>query len=184
MLDFGARRAAVEQTQAQYDAAVASYRQTVLSDFQSVEDQLAGLRILAAEVAQYDRAIESAAHYLDLALTRYKAGVDSYLNVITAQNTVLSNRETQVQTQLRQMTASVSLIMALGGGWDASQIPDYRKIMKKPPKWAPQTGPERPAGTEAPANPPVRPRDSAAREPAAGRVARSTAALRLKSRIQ
>lgn len=154
LLDFGARRGAVEQTQASYDSAVASYRQTVLSDFQSVEDQLASLRILAQEVSQYDTAIQSAAHYLDLSLTRYKAGVDSYLNVITAQNTVLTNRETQVQTQLRQMTASVSLIMALGGGWDASQIPNYDKILKKPPKWSPQTGPAPQAPPVAPANPP------------------------------
>jgi NodT family efflux transporter outer membrane factor (OMF) lipoprotein len=154
LLDFGGRRGVVEQTQAAYDSAVATYRQTVLGDFQAVEDQLAGLRILEQEVSEYDTAIASAAHYLALSLTRYKAGVDSYLNVITAQNTVLTNRETQVQTQLRQMTASVSLIMALGGGWDASQLPNYQEILKKPPKWTPQTGPAPQAPPDAPANPP------------------------------
>ncbi|MBV8550199.1 MAG: efflux transporter outer membrane subunit [Acidobacteriaceae bacterium] len=153
LLDFGARRGAVEQSEAQYDSAVAAYRQTILSDFQAVEDNLASLRILAQEVAEYGTAITSSAHYLDLALTRYKAGIDSYLNVVTAQNSVLTNRETQVQTQLRQMTASVSLIMALGGGWDASQLPRYEEVLQKPAKWSPATSPA-PVAPVAPANPP------------------------------
>lgn len=158
LLDFGARRGAVEQAEANYDAAVASYRQTVLSDFQTVEDNLASLRILATEVEQYGTAVGASAHYLDLAMIRYRTGVDSYLNVITAQNTLLSNRETQVQAQLRQMTASVGLIMALGGGWDASQLPQYEQFLKHPPKWSPAGAPagEQPT-TVAPPNPPVVP---------------------------
>jgi NodT family efflux transporter outer membrane factor (OMF) lipoprotein len=156
LLDFGARRGANEQAEAQYDAAVASYRETVLSDFQSVEDQLAALRIYAQEVAQYETAIRSSSRYLELAETRYKAGVDSYLNVITAQDTVLTNRETQVQTQLKQMTASVSLILALGGGWDVSQIPQVKSMLQKG-KWSPASGTAVPSGPVAPANPPAVP---------------------------
>ena len=81
--DGGARRAQVEQAEASYDNSVANYRQTVLNAFQAVEDNLANLRILAQEIGQQQRAIESSAHYLDLAMIRYKTGVDSYLNVIT-----------------------------------------------------------------------------------------------------
>ncbi len=158
LLDFGARRGAVEQAEATYDADVASYRQTVLSDFQAVEDNLSSLRILAQEVDQYQTAVQASAHYLALALTRYRTGVDSYLNVITAQNTLLTNRETQVQAQLRQMTSSVSLIMALGGGWDASQLPQYEQFLKHSPKWSPAGAPPGAAPTTiAPPNPPAVP---------------------------
>jgi NodT family efflux transporter outer membrane factor (OMF) lipoprotein len=138
LLDFGARRGAVREYQAAYDAAVANYRQTVLSDFQTVEDNLASLRILAQEVEQYETAVRAAARYVELALTRYKTGVDSYLNVITAQNTLLSSRETEVQVQLRQMTASVGLIVALGGGWDEAQLSHSEdQMMRSAPKWTP-----------------------------------------------
>ncbi|MBV9498712.1 MAG: efflux transporter outer membrane subunit [Acidobacteriaceae bacterium] len=158
LLDFGARRGAVEQSEATYDAAVASYRQTVLSDFQAVEDNLASIRILAEEISEYDTAVQSSGRYLELALTRFRTGVDSYLNVITAQNTLLANRETQVQAQLRQMTASVTLIMALGGGWDSSQFPTYDQLLEKPAKWSPN-GPALPKAENAPAppNPPAIP---------------------------
>jgi NodT family efflux transporter outer membrane factor (OMF) lipoprotein len=158
LLDFGARRGAVEQADANYDAAVAGYRQTVLADFQTVEDNLASLRILAQEIEEYQTAVRASAHYLELALIRYRTGVDSYLNVITAQNTLLSNRETQVQAQLRQMTSSVALIMALGGGWDASQLPQYEQFLKHPPKWSPGGAPlsNQPI-TVAPPNPPTVP---------------------------
>ncbi|MBV9611406.1 MAG: efflux transporter outer membrane subunit, partial [Acidobacteriaceae bacterium] len=84
LLDFGARRAANEEAQAGYEGAVARYRQTVLTDFQAVEDNLAALRILSQEVAEEHAAVNSANRYLDLSLTRYKAGLESYLNVITA----------------------------------------------------------------------------------------------------
>ncbi|HEX4751224.1 MAG TPA: efflux transporter outer membrane subunit [Bryobacteraceae bacterium] len=157
LLDFGARRGANEQVEAQYDAAVANYRQTVLADFQGVEDQLSSLRIYAEEIGQYDTAIRSSSRFLELSLARYKAGVDSYLNVITAQNTVLTNRETQVQTQLKQMTASVALIMALGGGWDISQLPQIQNMTGKHGKWSPANGNGIVPGPVAPANPPVVP---------------------------
>lgn len=155
LLDFGARRGANEQAEAQYDAAVANYRQTVLTDFQTVEDQLSALRIYAQEIDQYATAVHSSSRYLELATTRYKTGVDSYLNVITAQNTVLSNRETQVQTQVKQMTASVSLILALGGGWDLSQLPRIQDMAGKHGQWSGASGTAIPSGAVAPPNPPA-----------------------------
>jgi NodT family efflux transporter outer membrane factor (OMF) lipoprotein len=156
LFDAGARRALNEQAQAGYDASVANYRQTVLGAFQAVEDNLAALRILAQEVSQQQTAINSSAHYLQLALTRYKAGVDSYLNVITAQNAVLTNREAQVLTQLHQMTSSVSLIMALGGGWNSTQLPTMKDLLAKPAKWSPAGASSAAApGNQAPANPPA-----------------------------
>jgi len=134
LYDHGARRALNLQAEAQYDAAVANYRQTVLTSFQAVEDQLAALRILSAEIIQQQTAINSSQRYLDLALLRYKTGVDSYLNVITAQNSLLTNRESQVSSELRRMSASVALIMALGGGWDPASLPKEKDLTAIPPR--------------------------------------------------
>ncbi|MGA8025628.1 MAG: efflux transporter outer membrane subunit [Bryobacteraceae bacterium] len=158
LLDFGTRRAATEQAQASYEAAVANYRQTVLTSFQAVEDNLAALRILSKEIEQQHTAVNSANRYLDLSMTRYRAGVDSYLNVITAQNTVLTNRETELQIQLREMTASVSLIMALGGGWDSSQLPGVKELtakLKASQGASPNTGNQQ--AVAAPNPPPLNP---------------------------
>jgi outer membrane protein TolC len=141
LYDGGARRAQNEQANAQYDAAVAGYRQTVLTAFQAVEDNLAALRILADEVKEQHTAVQSSSRYLELAVTRYKAGVDSYLNVITAQTALLTNRETEVSIQLRQMTASVNLTQALGGGWDPASLPQMEDLLAKPPAWSPATAP-------------------------------------------
>lgn len=158
LFDGGARRGANEQAQGSYDAAVANYRETVLTAFQAVEDNLSALRILAQEISQQQTAIVSSAHYLDLATTRYRTGVDSYLNVITAQNTVLTNRETQVQAQLREMTASVALVVALGGGWNPSELPNMKNLLEKQRNWKPGgvPMPATPTGVGAP-NPPVVP---------------------------
>jgi NodT family efflux transporter outer membrane factor (OMF) lipoprotein len=134
LFDGGARRAQNEQAQAQYDGAVANYRQTVLTSFQAVEDQLAALRILSQEIREQQTAINSSQRYLDLATIRYKTGVDSYLNVITAENSLLSNRESQVSSELRLMSASVSLVMALGGGWDPASLPQMNDLIAKPGK--------------------------------------------------
>ncbi|HWF46400.1 MAG TPA: efflux transporter outer membrane subunit [Bryobacteraceae bacterium] len=150
----GARRALNEQAQAQYDVTVANYRQTVLTAFQAVEDNLASLRILSQEIVQEHTVVLSATHYLDLALTRYRTGVDSYLNVITAQTSVLTNREAEVGIELRQMTASVGLIQALGGGWDPNTLPDMKQLIQKEPTWSP-AGPMPPnPPSVAPMNPP------------------------------
>ncbi len=142
LFDAGARRGATEQAQAAYDAAAANYRQTVLTDFQAVEDNLAALRILAEEVVEQHEAVASSQYYLDLAMTRFRAGIDSYLNVITAQTTLLTNQVTEVDIQLRQMTSSVGLIMSLGGGWDATELPSVRGVSREPKREAPP-----PAGT-------------------------------------
>ncbi|MGA9452467.1 MAG: efflux transporter outer membrane subunit [Verrucomicrobiia bacterium] len=120
IFDFGQRAATVAQYRAARDSAVAQYRQTVLTAFQQVEDNLATLRILDQEIQQQDVAVKSSARYLTLALHRYKLGIDSYLNVITAQTTLLANRQTLVNLRTQQMTAAVQLIEALGGGWNAS----------------------------------------------------------------
>jgi NodT family efflux transporter outer membrane factor (OMF) lipoprotein len=123
ILDFGARGATVAQYRAAYDNAVAQYRQTVLAAFQQVEDELAALRIIEREIPQQEAAVNASARYLQLAQSRYKLGIDSYLNVITAQTTLLANRQTLVNLRTQQMTAAVQLVEALGGGWDQSQLP-------------------------------------------------------------
>jgi NodT family efflux transporter outer membrane factor (OMF) lipoprotein len=131
LFDGGLRRGLNEQSQALYDAAVANYRQGVITSFQAVEDQLAALRILSQEITEQQTAINSSQHYLDLANIRFKTGVDSYLNVITAENSLLSNREAQVSSELRRMSASVSLVMALGGGWDPASLPQMNDLISK-----------------------------------------------------
>jgi NodT family efflux transporter outer membrane factor (OMF) lipoprotein len=123
LFDGGKRQAAVEQVMASYDGTVATYRQTVLTAFEQVEDELAAVRILSQERRQQDDAVGSAKTALARAEDRYKFGVDSYLNVITAQSTLLVNQRTAMSIRLQQMTASVLLIKALGGGWDASRLP-------------------------------------------------------------
>ena len=118
LFDAGKRQAVTEQARAIYRGTVANYRQTVLTAFQEVEDNLSTLRILSQELQQQNAAVESSQRYLTLASDRYQSGVDSYLTVITAQTTLLSNQETAMNLRMQQMTASVQLIKALGGGWD------------------------------------------------------------------
>ena len=96
----------------------------------------------------------------DLATVRFKTGVDSYLNVITAQTTVLTNHETEAQIELRQMISSVGLVMALGGGWNGGQLPLRKDLLARPPKWSP-AGPMPALTALAPANPPPLPSPSA-----------------------
>ena len=122
IFDAGARSATIAQYRAAYDNAVAQYRQTVLTAFQQVEDNLASLRILNQEIQQQETAVNSSQRYFDLATNRYKLGIDSYLNVITAQTTLLANRQTLANLRTEQMTAAVQLIEALGGGWNAAQL--------------------------------------------------------------
>ena len=131
ILDFGARKGAVEAARANYDRTVANYRQTVLTAFQQVEDNLAALRILNDEVQQQDTAVKSAGRNLQLASDRYRAGIDPYLNVITAQTTLLSNQRTALSLREEQMTRSVQLIEALGGAWNSSQLPSPQQIQSK-----------------------------------------------------
>jgi outer membrane protein TolC len=133
LFDAGLRRATVLQFRAQYDETVANYRQAVLTAFQQVEDNLASLRILSVEIQHQDAAVVAADRTLVLALDRYKLGIDPYLNVITAQTALLSNKQTAVNLRIQQMTASEGLIQALGGGWDASQLPTPAQLVSKAP---------------------------------------------------
>jgi NodT family efflux transporter outer membrane factor (OMF) lipoprotein len=128
LFDAGLRRATVRQYQAAYDQTVANYRQTVLTAFGQVEDNLASLRILATEIQQQDQAVNSAQRLLGIATERYRLGIDPYLDVITAQTTLLSAQQTAVTLRLQQLTADVQLIEALGGGWDGSQLPTSNNV--------------------------------------------------------
>jgi NodT family efflux transporter outer membrane factor (OMF) lipoprotein len=120
LFDGGKRKAVTEQARAIYQGTVANYRQTVLTAFQEVEDNLSALRILSEELQQQNAAVESSQRYLTLADARYKSGLDIYLDVIIAQTALLSNQRTAMNLRMQQMTASVQLIKALGGGWDVS----------------------------------------------------------------
>jgi len=117
LFDGGLRGAVTEQAWAAYRGTVANYRQTVLTAFQQVEDNLSTLRILSEELRQQNIAVASSQGYLALEKTRYQAGLDDYLNVVTAQITLLTNQRTALNLQMEQLTASVQLINALGGGW-------------------------------------------------------------------
>ena len=123
LFDAGARRAASEQALAAYDAQVATYRQTVLAAFQDVEDNLAALRILEQEAVLQDEVAQSALHALELTINQYKAGVVSYLNVITAQTTAYNSQSAAMNVLGRRLTASVGLVRSLGGGWSAEELP-------------------------------------------------------------
>lgn len=123
LFDFGRRGAALKSAQASYDATVAAYRQTVIAAFQEVEDDLANLRYLAEEAVQQQEALVAARLALSLELDRYRAGTDSYLNVIQTQTIALGDEQTSVTILQRRMTAAVDLVKALGGGWDASALP-------------------------------------------------------------
>jgi NodT family efflux transporter outer membrane factor (OMF) lipoprotein len=124
IFDAGRRRANVDQARAAYDQTVANYRETVLTGFQQVEDNLAALRILDNEAHVQERAVVAAQKYLDLANTRYTGGVTSYLEVTTAQSAALSDELTAVNILGRRMVDAVTLVQALGGGWDRSSLPD------------------------------------------------------------
>ena len=125
LFDAGRRRAVSESATANYDGTVASYRQTTLSAFQEVEDNLAALRILETEAQQQQQATASASESLQLFTNRYVGGVDNYLQVITAQTALLTNQRNDIDIQRRRMDASVLLVKAIGGGWDASQLPRF-----------------------------------------------------------
>lgn len=122
--DAGRRRAQVTSALAGYDVAIANYRQSALTAFQEVEDNLATLRILEQEAAKQHEASLAAENSLQLTVNRYKGGLVTYLDVVTAQTIALTNERTEVDILRRRMDASVELIKALGGGWDASKLPN------------------------------------------------------------
>jgi len=123
LFDAGRRHAITQQARDAYEQQVANYRQTVLAAFQDVEDNLAAIRILDQEAGTQAAAVEAARRSLAISTNRYKGGVTTYLEVLTAQTAQLTNERTQADIATRQFVASVQLIRALGGGWDASQLP-------------------------------------------------------------
>ena len=131
LFDAGLRRATVRQYQAQYDETVANYRQTVLTAFGQVEDNLAAQRILVQDLQQQEGAVQSAQRYVKQATARNVSGLDPYLNVLTAQVNLLTYEQTYVTFQTQQLLASVQLIEALGGGWDTRQMPGPKEVSAK-----------------------------------------------------
>jgi len=130
--DGGLRRATMNQYIATYNSNVAAYRQSVLTAFQQVEDNLAAVRILAQQIKHQQVAVDSAQEFLKLEKGRYDTGLDPYIDVITAQTTLLTDQQQLATLQIQQMTASVQLIEALGGGWDRSQLPTPAQVTAKP----------------------------------------------------
>jgi NodT family efflux transporter outer membrane factor (OMF) lipoprotein len=123
VFDAGRRRSVSEQARAVYEQNAANYRETVLSAFREVEDNLASLRILAEETKTQQAAVAAAEHSVELSTNRYKGGVASYLEVTTAQGIALSNQRLEVDVRGRRMASSVLLIQALGGGWTTAELP-------------------------------------------------------------
>jgi NodT family efflux transporter outer membrane factor (OMF) lipoprotein len=128
IFDAGLRRATLNQYIEVYNADVATYRQTVLTAFQQVEDFLAAERILSQQLKQQEAAAASAQKFVDLETIRYQMGIDPYINVVTAQTTLLSDQQTLTTLHTQAMTASVQLIQALGGGWDSTQLPTPAQV--------------------------------------------------------
>jgi NodT family efflux transporter outer membrane factor (OMF) lipoprotein len=128
LFDAGKRTATVAQYQAAYDATAANYRQTVLTAFQQVEDNLSALRVLEGESTVLDQAVKSAERSLTLSRAQYLGGIASYLQVITSQTIALQDERSAVDLQTRRMAASVMLIQALGGGWNASTLPSVQDV--------------------------------------------------------
>jgi NodT family efflux transporter outer membrane factor (OMF) lipoprotein len=128
VFDAGLRRATVAQYTATYNADVASYKQTVLTAFQQVEDYIASLRVLSEQISRQQAAVEAAQRYLDIANARYQTGLDPYLNVMSAELILLSDQQTELTLRVSEMTAAVQLIQALGGGWQGTQLPTPAQV--------------------------------------------------------
>jgi NodT family efflux transporter outer membrane factor (OMF) lipoprotein len=133
LFDAGLRNATVAQYTANYNANVASYRQTVLTAFQQVEDYIATLRVVSRQIERQDAAVHSGQTYVGLETARYETGLDPYITVLTAQLTLLSDQQSQVSLRTSEMTAAVQLIQALGGGWDVTQLPTPTQVTSKEP---------------------------------------------------
>lgn len=134
ILDVGLRSAGAQQYVATYNASVATYRETVLTAFQQVEDYLASVRILSQQILKQQQAVQSSQRFVDLETERYRTGIDPYVDVVTAQTTLLTNQRTLATLQIQNMTSSVQLIQALGGGWDRTQLPTPAQVTATPSK--------------------------------------------------
>ena len=130
----GLYRAALHQYTAVYNADLAAYRQTVLNAFEQVEDSLSATRIHSQEIAREQEAVNAAQEYLDIAMERYKIGVDPYLNVIVAQNALLNAQAALNSQQVSEMMSAVQLVQALGGGWNHTDLPTPDQLKAKPTK--------------------------------------------------
>lgn len=128
LFDGGARGAQMDEAINAYDAGVAAYRQAVLTSFQEVEDNLAALRILEQETQVQNKAVESAQETVRLTTNQYKAGTVSYLNVMTAQAVAFTNEKLAVELLGQRLSAAVLLVKAVGGGWNASALPNQDKV--------------------------------------------------------
>jgi len=135
LFDGGARSAQMSSAMSSFDAAAAAYRQTVLTGFQEVEDYLAALRILEQETDVQDKAVVLARKSVELTTNQYKAGTVSYINVMTAQAIALTNEKTSVDLQGQRLVAAVQLVKALGGGWEAKELPS-RDTVGGEAKWS------------------------------------------------
>jgi len=132
--DGGLRRATVNQYIATYNADVAAYRQSVLVAFQQVEDALATVRILSQQILRQKEVVASSKKFLQLESVRFDNGIDPYIDVVAAQITLLGNQQSLVNLQVQEMTASIQLIEALGGGWNRSQLPTPAQVTMNPSK--------------------------------------------------
>jgi NodT family efflux transporter outer membrane factor (OMF) lipoprotein len=132
LYDAGKRRAQVDVAKANFDNAMANYRETVLTAFQQVEDQMAALRILERETGATIETVAAAQLALDITTAQYKAGTATYLQVETQQTALFSEQEALVNLLTRRMVSSVLLVEALGGGWDTSQLPVVSELSTGP----------------------------------------------------
>jgi NodT family efflux transporter outer membrane factor (OMF) lipoprotein len=137
LFDAGKRTAQVAQAQAGYDATAAAYRQSVLTAFEQVEDNLSALRVLEQEAAVTDEAVRSAKRSVDVTTAQYKGGTVLYLNVIQVQTIALADERAAVDLKTRRMVASVGLIQALGGGWDNTKLPTRQEVGDTPVRFQP-----------------------------------------------
>jgi len=131
IFDGGLFRAELHQYTAQYNADLATYRQSVLSAFQQVEDSMAATRVYSQQIIRQEQAVKDAQDYLNLELVRYNTGVDPYVDVVVAQTTLLTNQESLNSLHVEEMTSAVQLVQALGGGWDRSQLPSAQQAGAK-----------------------------------------------------
>jgi NodT family efflux transporter outer membrane factor (OMF) lipoprotein len=134
IFNAGLYRAELNQYTATYNADLALYRQTVLAAFQQVEDNLAAVRLYSQQIERQQAAVKDADETLKLEMGRYETGIDPYVDVTTAQTTLLGDEQTLATIQVEEMTSAVSLVEALGGGWDRSQLPSPSDLGAKPPK--------------------------------------------------
>ena len=135
LFDGGLRQATIHQYVATYNGDLALYRQTVLTAFQQVEDYLAQVRVLSKQLGQQRAAASSAQEYVKLETDRYKTGVDPYVNVVTAETTLLVDQQNAITVQIQEMTGAVLLIKALGGGWERAQLPTTDQVSQGPSRF-------------------------------------------------